>query len=171
MAREWQSLLVVCAAAGPLAGCSLILDFGESAVPIDAAIDAPFSQAECDYLEPNNTAAEAAMLAVTDVGPAAICPGDTEDRDFYKFTVPAGITKVTIRIAFKNMSGDLDLRLSDPTGATILGTSRGFVDDEVLVCPGQSPMCPTLAEGDYVFEVFPAVPGTVNRYDIALTLE
>lgn len=167
MAREWLPLLgVLCP------GCSLVLDFSESAIPVDATPDSPFTQAECDYLEPNNSIAEAAMLAPTDVGPAAICPGSVEDRDFYKFAVPAGATRVTVRITFMSSStGDLELRLTDATGATLLGTSRGFGNEEVLVCPGQSPMCPMLAEGEYVFEVFPAIAGSVNRYDIALTIE
>jgi hypothetical protein len=147
-------------------GCSLLLDFG--AVPPDAP---PYSQAECDYKEPNNTLAEAAAFEATDVGPAAICAGEPDDRDFYRFTVPAGTASVRVQVTFTNRpGGDLDLRLTDPTGATTFGQSRGFGDVELLVCPGSSPVCPMLAEGDYVFEVFPATPHAVNRYDLALTL-
>ena len=152
-------------------GCSLLLDFGPGAIPIDAPPEPPYSKAECEFGEPNNAPAEATLLTPTDVGPAAICAGEPEDHDFYRFTVPAGITKVTLRIALVSGTGrDLDLRLTDATGATMLSQSRGVADTETVVCPGDSPKCLALAEGDYVFEVFPATPGSVNRYDISLTL-
>jgi len=153
------------------AGCSLVLDFSPSAVPVDAELDAPYVQAECDYKEPNDTVETAAVLTPADVGPAAICGGATDDRDFYKFTVPAMTAKVTVRVTFVNRpTGDLDLRITDTTGATTYGQSRGFGDEEFVVCPGASPACPMLAAGDYIFEVFPAVTGSVNRYELSLAL-
>lgn len=161
MVREW----LVALALVHVAGCSLVLDFSE------APIDAPFSQAECDYKEPNDTLAEAQPFDPSEVGPAAICSAvaGVDDRDFYKFTLPA-MTSVQIRIAFvSGPTGDLELRLTDLGGAT-LGQSRGFADEETITCPGASPLCPTLAAGDYVFEVFGAQAGMANRYDLALTL-
>ena len=155
---------------GGAGGCSLILDFGPGAIPADAAIDAPYTQEECDYREPNNTPAEAMPFLPTDVGPAAICTGDAEDRDLYRFTVPAGTAKVSVRITFANQAGDLDLRIADTTGATTFGRSSGVADGEEVVCPAASPPCPALGAGDYLFEVLPGKPGAVNRYDIALTL-
>ncbi|MDQ3370302.1 MAG: PPC domain-containing protein [Myxococcota bacterium] len=164
MVRECLAVLALV----PGTGCSLILDFSESAVtPPDAA----FSQAECDFKEPNNALAEAALFDPADVGPAAICtaPGATDDRDFYKLTVPAA-TSVTITITFVSTpTGDLDLKLTDTAGAT-LGQSRGFGDRESITCPGAAPLCSALAAGDYVFEVFPAQAGMTNRYDIAVEL-
>jgi hypothetical protein len=149
-------------------GCSLLLDFGPIEEPME---DLPYTQAECDYQEPNNTAAEAAMIAPGDVGPGAICRGDPGDRDFYRFTVPAGTTNVSLSVSFTNRpTGDLDLRLTDVSGATTFGQSRGFDDVEQIACPGSSPVCPVLQPGDYVFEVFPATPGAINRYEIALSL-
>jgi hypothetical protein len=151
-------------------GCSLILDFDSAGD--DGGDDAvPYTQAECDFGEPNNTVAEAFVLTPTDVGPAAICPSTPEDRDHYRFTVPAGTANVSVRIMFTNRpTGDLDLRLTDMTGATTFGQSRGFEDVELITCPGSSPVCPSLPAGDYIFEVFPATPGSVNRYEIALTI-
>jgi hypothetical protein len=151
-------------------GCSLILDFSPSAIPVDAQIDASYSQEECDYREPNNAPAEAMPFAVADLGPAAICAGDTEDHDFYRFTVPAGTTKVSVKITFANRDGDLDLKLTDANGSTMLGRSSGVSDGEEIVCPATSPPCPMLPAGDYLFEVLPGKPGAVNRYDIKLTL-
>jgi hypothetical protein len=152
-------------------GCSLVLDFGAGAIPADASIDAPYSAEECAYKEPNDSVDMAMVFTPDELGPAAICAGASEDRDFYKFTVPAATAKVTVRVSFVNRpTGDLDMRITDTTGATTYGQSRGFGDDETLVCPGVSPGCPMLGAGDYVFEVFPAVPGSVNRYDISLTL-
>jgi len=159
-------------AATLLGGCSLLLDFSNDAIPKDGTADSPFSQAECDYKEPNDSAQTAAMIdPAVDTGPGAICPGATDDHDFYKFTVPAAIASVTVSISFTNSpTGDLDLRLYDKTGASVLARSSGFGDQETIVCPGQSPACVALAPDDYIFEVFPALAGAVNSYTIAVTL-
>src|SRR5687767_7613737 len=85
-----------------LGGCSLLLDFGPGAIPVDATADGPYTQAECDYKEPNDAVAMASAITPADVGPAAICAGATEDRDFYKFTVPPSTARVTIRVTFVN---------------------------------------------------------------------
>jgi len=166
MVREYVASLLLL----PAAGCSLILDFSDKAIPKDARPDAPYTQAECDYKEPNDTAATAAAITPADTGPAAICAGAVDDHDFYKITVPAATTKVEIRISYMYLNGDIDLRLDDKSGATTMPQSRGFGNEEVIVCPGASPMCPALAAGDYVFEVFPAVAGSVNAYTIAFAL-
>lgn len=157
-------------------GCSLLLDFSDKAIPKDATIDAPdapYSADECAYKEPNDTVATAAPVVVTDVGPAAICApvaGGVEDHDFYRLTVPVGTTSVRIAINFiESPSGDLDLRLYD-SGANVIAQSRGFTGSETITCPGSSPPCAGLMAGDYVFEVFPAVAGAVNSYNIALAI-
>jgi hypothetical protein len=155
----------------PAAGCSWILDFSDSAIPRDAQIDAPYTQAECDYKEPNDSAATAAMITPADTGPAAICAGNVEDHDFYRFTVPSTTTRVEIRIDYTyRTTGDLDLQLFDRTGTMKLAESHGFGDEELIVCPGSSPPCAALAAEDYVLEVFAAVSGAVNDYTFALTL-
>ena len=152
-------------------GCSLILNFDSSQIPIDAMLDAPFTQPECDYKEPNDTIGAAAPFTMADVGPAAICPiSGGEDHDFYKFTLPAAST-VTIKIDFINRpSGDLDLRLFDAATSTLQAQSRGFGNQELITCPGASPSCAQLAAGDYVFEVFPASAGAVNNYTPSLAI-
>lgn len=166
MVRECLVGLVLVGASG----CSLVLDFSSSAIPLDAQIDAPYTQEQCDYKEPNDSFDTAALVTSADTGTAAICGGETEDHDFYKFTVPAGTTKVAIKITFSNRpSGDLDLRLSNASGVSI-AASRGFGDEELITCPAASPSCPMLAAGDYIFEVFPAIAGAVNFYDFQLTL-
>ena len=149
--------------------CSLILDFDQTSH--DASIDAPYTQAQCDYKEPNDSPETAAMIAATDTGPAAICApammGGTEDKDYYKFTVSSAT--VTVSIAFTNRpGGDLDIKLLDASGTVMQSQSRGFGDGETIVCPGTSPSCPTLAAGDYVLQVFPAVAGSVNAYTFTI---
>lgn len=157
-------------AVGSLAGCSLVLDFSDDAIPVDAAPDAPYTEEQCAYLEPNDSFEGAVAITPAETGTAAICAGDVQDHDFYRFTVPAGTASVAISISFTNHpTGDLDLRLLDGTGTTI-AQSRGFVDNEAIVCPGTSPLCDALVEGDYVFEVFPAVTGATNSYGLALTI-
>lgn len=152
-----------------LSGCSLILDFSPGAIPVDAGKEAVYTQEECEYREPNDSPAEAAALAPGDVGPAAICAADPADRDFYRFTVPPSTASVAVKIMFLAADGDLELRLTDASGAMMLGQSRGFGDQEAITCPGQSPACPALGAGDYLFEVF-AATGAVNRYDLALAI-
>jgi hypothetical protein len=156
----------------PAAGCSWILDFSDSAIPKDAQVDGPYTQAACDYKEPNNTIATAAVVTPADTGPAAICAGPVDDHDFYKFTVPPGTTKVELRISTTyRPGGDLDLRLYDKLGTVPpLSQSNNFSNDEVITCPGVAPPCAALAADDYVFEVFPARTGAGNSYTIGLTM-
>ena len=158
-----------------LPGCSFVLDFSDSAGVHDAAIDAPYTPEQCAYKEPNDTPATAAVIdPAVDMGPAAICRPDkdagvSEDDDYYKFAVPAGTTKVTITLTNGPMAGDLDLLLFGADGTSKLGQSRGFTATETLICPGVSPACPSLAAGDYVFEVIPGAPGNLNSYTFSIT--
>src|SRR5438045_3943648 len=120
MVREFVAALLALGAPG----CSLVLDFSDQAIPKDASPDAPFDAADCAYKEPNDSIAAAAAIAPSDTGPAAICPGVTEDHDFYRFTVPAA-TRVEIRVDYVvRPGGDLDLRLYDGAGATVLAQSH-----------------------------------------------
>lgn len=163
MVRECVALSILTLAPA----CSLLLDFDDKPAS-DAAIDSAFSQAECDFKEPNESVAAAMPLDPAETGPAAICPTTTgtEDHDFYKFT--AASATVTVGITFTNRpGGDLDLKLYDTNGAMV-AQSRGFGDGELITCPGASPSCPALTAGDYIFEVFPAVPGSANSYTIQL---
>ncbi|HEY4240013.1 MAG TPA: PPC domain-containing protein [Kofleriaceae bacterium] len=170
MLRELFVLAPIAVVGG---GCTSLLDFSDDKIPVDAAdamVDAFYTQAECAYGEPNDAADAAFVVTTADMGPAAICPGDV--ADFYKFTVPDGTTTVTVAANFTNsVTGDLDLKLYDATGTTVLGASLGFGDGESITCPGQSPMCSALTTGDYVFEVYPATPGNVNVYTLALTIQ
>jgi len=156
-----------------LPGCSLLLDFSDSKIPKDAPLDGPFTAAECTYDGPNGTFDTAATITPgVDMGPAAVCTppdGQTEDDHYYKFTVAAGASSVTVSITFTNAIGDLDLRLFDST-ATMIAGSFGFGDGETIACPGSAPACPMLAAGTYVFEVLPATPDQENNYtfDVAI---
>jgi hypothetical protein len=151
-------------------GCSLILDFSDSQIPIDAPPDTPYTQEQCMYKEPNDTVETAQMIDPSETGPAAICANDPEDTDFYKFTVPANTASVQVRISFMTSpKGDLDLKLLDSTG-TMLAQSRGFLDTETITCPAMSPACAALAPGDYIFQVLPGAAMATNPYTIALTI-
>ncbi|HTL37582.1 MAG TPA: hypothetical protein VL326_30835 [Kofleriaceae bacterium] len=167
MVREFVPLAI----AALVPGCSLILDFSDSAAPHDAAIDAVYTQEQCDYLEPNDTIDTALAVTAADNGTAAICAptmmGGAEDHDFYKFTVAT--VPFTVGIVFTNRpGGDLDMKVYNASDNTLLGQSRGFGDGEMLTCPGNSPTCPNVSPGDFIVEVFPAVGGAVNTYTLAL---
>ena len=146
-------------------GCSLVLDFSDKAIPKDAMADAPYTDEDCAYKEPNDSFDTAQAISATDSGPAAICANDP--GDYYKFTI-AGATSVTWSILFSNRpGGDLDLEILDATG-TQQSISRGFGDGETILCPGSAPMCPALADGDYIMRVFPATAGAVNAYTFSV---
>jgi hypothetical protein len=169
MIRELRGPVAI-AIASLATGCSLILDFSDGAIPTDASIDSRFSQAECDFAEPNDSAASAMPLVSPTT--AAICASGSDDHDFYRVTVPAATTQLTVTLNFiTSATGDLDLRLLDVTGSTVHSSSVGFDNTEQIVCPGASPTCalgatPPIPEGDYIIEVFPAVNGAQNRYDL-----
>lgn len=175
MRRECIASVVLAACPG----CSLLLDFSDSAAPHDAMIDAPYTPDQCAYGEPNDSLATPLVIAATDTGPGAICPdasgAGVDDHDFYRFTVPAATAKVTVSVSFTNMLGDLDLQLWDPAMTTMpIAKSRGVMDVEKIVCPSApntTPVCPALAAGDYVFEVLPGTPGATNLYAFAIALE
>jgi len=164
MARAGAAALgLLCAS-----GCSLLLDFDPSQIPVDAA---PYTQAECDFGEPNNAPSQSTPITAADTGPAAICAGAPSDHDYYRFTVPPSTKSVVVKVTFASGPGrDLDLRLTDVTGGTMIAQSRGFEDVELVECPGTAPACPMLAAAEYLFEVFPARAGEANRYEFALTI-
>jgi hypothetical protein len=166
MLREFAALAI----ATLIPACSFILDFSD--VPRDGGADATFTQADCDYKEPNDSFSTAAIISLTDTGPAAICPpavmGGAEDHDFYRFTV-ANTTSMMIEIRYEmSTSGDLDLTLYDSSG-NMVTSSHLSTGMEKITCPSSvSPPCPPVVAGDYVFEVEPAVSGSVNRYTFSL---
>ena len=165
MVRECVALLAVAL----VPGCSLILNFDQSG-PADASFDAPYTQAQCNYLEPNDSTATAATITGSEMGPAAICAamtGNPPDEDNYKFTVASASVKVAIQFT-NRPGGDLDIKLLDASGAMV-SQSRGFGDGEMITCPGASPSCTTLTMGsDYILQVFPAVAGSVNSYTFSI---
>jgi hypothetical protein len=166
MGREFI-LLALCP------GCSLLLDFSNSAAPKDAAIDGPYTKQECDYLEPNDTPGTAMTITPgVDMGPAAICAGPTVDEDWYRFAVPAGATKVIVATRFSNAIGDLDLQVFHATDpATPVGQSRGFSDGETVTCPAAVPPCPMFAAGDYLFRVYPGKSDQLNNYTFSVSIQ
>jgi hypothetical protein len=166
MLRECARLPIA-AIATVCTGCSVLLDFDQAPLG-DAAVDGPFTQAECSYKEPNDSFATAVMVEASDQGPAAICPPmpGVDDRDFYKFTVNSAT--VTVSIMLTRQGGDLDIKLYDGFG-TMQAQARGFGNTEMIVCPGPSPACPMLSVGsDYVLEVFPAIAGAANAYTFSI---
>lgn len=153
---------------GLLPGCSLILDFSDSAIPKDAA--PPDVNPACAFDEPNDDAGDAASVTVADTGPAAICsqPGGAADLDFYRFEVPDLTTSVTVQLVYQPVvDGDLALAITDTTGAIIASESDSSTT-KTIVCPGDT--CGALATGTYEFEVSGLAPADTNEYTFALTI-
>jgi Bacterial pre-peptidase C-terminal domain len=158
---------------GPaLAGCELVLDFGDhtDARVDDAAVDAMLVPDPCTVLEGNDDVGSAIALTTGENRYAAICP--SSDLDFYKVTLVQGQT-LDFQVLFKNANGDLDMELYDATGTSVVAESRSFDDNEEIKCPndvGMTPTCPLLNAGDYIVKVFPAVAGTTNVYRLSVTI-
>jgi hypothetical protein len=80
------------------------------------------------------------------------------DRDFYSFTVSSfGTSAHYVDVLFTNTNGNIDARLLDSTGATLI-TSNGSSNTERLSLDG-------LSQGTYFIEIF-ASPGARNRYSL-----
>jgi hypothetical protein len=173
--RRVERLVLGVACAVLVGGCEVLLDFKAhpDAGPADAApVDAMLVPDPCTVLEPNNDPTTAIALVTGENRYAAICPAG--DVDYYKVSTVAG-QSIDFKILFKNANGDLDLQLYDMTGMGLpLAESRGFDDNEEIKCPndaGMMPSCAQLAAGDYIFKVFPAVPGgTQNVYRLDVTI-
>ena len=156
-----------------LGGCEAILDFNvhPDAVPPDApGPDAMLVPDPCTVLEPNDTPQTAIALTTGENRYAAICP--SSDIDWYKVSIVDGQT-IDFKITFKDANGDLDMSMYDSTGLNDIADSRTFGDGEEIKCPndtGMTPACLMQAAGDYLFEVFPAVPGTSNVYRLDVTI-
>jgi hypothetical protein len=166
------------AAAGGLAstGCSLILDFSESADagPEDndgggGVVDA-FGNGDapppCDAFEPNNDISNPTLVDPGTHPGLAICPGG--DRDFYRFSVDAG-QDMTVEIRFDNMggAGDLEMRLYDGTG-TQVAVSMTFDDNELIERTAAN--MNQLPADDYTAEVFGNQASVQNDYTLLLTV-
>ena len=57
--------------------------------------------------------------------------GIQDDYDWYRINVPAGQQRVQVECLFTHADGDIDIRLTDPAGAT-LTSSNSVTDDEFI---------------------------------------
>lgn len=145
-------------AGGPLAGCSLLLDF-DSEPPV-------FPPDECAYGEPNDTREMATPLLAGEAVTAALCRPDV---DYYAVEIPEGriSTRIDLRFVQAGVPANLDLRLFDAEGRT-RASSLSTTGDEQIRCP--SPTCADLPVGTYVLEVREEVTSTTGaRYQLELT--
>jgi len=111
-----------------------------------------------DSFEPNDTVPQASTLAAGTQS-AKICPGDS---DWFKVAVNSGDT-LTVDLTFTNASGNIDLKLYDGSGQSLLGSSLGTTDNEHLSYVAT-------ASGNLLLQVL-GVGGTVtNTYQIAVTV-
>lgn len=156
-------------------GCSLILDFSESADAgpegDDGGLIDAFGNGDapppCDAFEPNNDISSPTLVDPGTHPGLAICPGG--DRDFYRFSVEAGQDMI-VEIRFDNMggAGDLEMRLFDGTG-TQVAVSMTFDDNELI--ERTAAMMNQLPADDYTAEVFGNQASVQNDYTLLLTVE
>lgn len=157
-AARRHARLALLAALGPLAGCSLLLDF-------DGAPDV-FPPDECRAGEPNDSRETAAPLLPGEVVAAALCRPDV---DYYAIDIPAGrlSTRIDLRFVQSGADGNLDLRLFDADGRT-RASSLSTDSDEQIRCPSNT--CEDLEVGTYVLEVREEITSTTGaRYQLELT--
>jgi hypothetical protein len=122
---------------------------------LEVAITPPLT-CQDDNQEPNNSAAAARALptAATNL---KICPSDD---DWFKADLTAGEV-IDVTITFTHASGDLDLRLLDADGSTVLAQSLGSTGVEEVVY--QTPTTKT------VYVKVSGVSGASNAYTMTPT--
>lgn len=81
-----------------------------------------------DALEPNDDSA-APRVEPGRYESLQICPGD---EDWYGVYARTG-DRITVRVFFTHASGDIDLQLLGVDGTTVIDTSAGTMDDEIIV--------------------------------------
>lgn len=156
----------------PMGGCSLLLDFGDSASG-DPADGSPADAGPvgdggdpCTAFEPNDTLNMGYEL--TEAGtyePVGICPSG--DRDFFRFTVD-GIQDTVVEALFTNAPQmDLEMRLYDSTGM-VIDRSETFDSNERI--ERSTANGNTLAAGTYYAEIFGFGDTDTNSYSFVLTL-
>lgn len=156
----------------PSAGCSLLLDFGDSGggdTPDGSPADAgPAGDGgdPCTAFEPNDSLAMAYEL--TEAGtyePIGICPSG--DRDFFQFTVD-GIQDAVVEALFTNAPQmDLEMRLYDSVGM-VIDRSETFDSNERI--ERSTANGNTLAAGTYFAELFGFGNTDTNSYSFVLEL-
>lgn len=168
--RVGRAALAV-AVCGVIAGCSFILDFDDS--QDNPAFDASMADAgpvgdggdPCAAYEPNDSLAQAFVLAGGTYAPIGICPAG--DHDFFQFTVD-GSQDVVIEALFTNAAGmDLEMRLYDGTGM-VIDRSETFDSNERIERSAVGGNL--LAAGDYIIEIFGFNDTDQNTYTLNLTI-
>lgn len=134
----------------PLAGCSLVLDFGaqeDGGAGDDAPRGDGSSVDPCLSFEPNDTLGAAGELVA---GPraAGICP--ETDRDFYAFSIADGDGVAITLMQAGDL--DLDLRVHDVASEELVSVSTGSGDEERI--EHRPELGNALPAGDYAVEVF-----------------
>ena len=114
-----------------------------------------------DVFEENDTCAQATPLG------AGTYPGlqvGGSDPDFYRFQVPQGQALV-LDVQFLHSLGDIDLRLYDACGGSLIGAAGSVSDDESLSWSNHvTPLA------DVYLEVYVLGAGSCNTYDLTAGL-
>jgi hypothetical protein len=136
-----------CQTLEPQAAYSLILNVSRG-VPCDD-----------DELEPNDGALQAVLLAPASYGPLTICPAD---EDWF-VVERAASQNLKVSIEFSGQEGNLDLELRASDTRTVVDSSTGAGDFELVQAPAG------LGTRFYV-RVF-AAPQVRNQYEMKIVLE
>jgi cysteine-rich repeat protein len=91
------------------------------------SIDAAPEDCSEDTYEPNDTPATPSRVAAGEIPGLRSCPGDA---DFFGLSLNVGDT-LTWQASFDDANGDIDLRLLDPAGSTVV-TATTTTDNETL---------------------------------------
>lgn len=127
-----SSVLSASAAAG--AGASLFAEVspaGVGAAALSYALDLAVAESSCedsDAFEPNDSPATAPDLAPGTHADLVLCPGGA---DLYAVSLAAG-ERLDASLSFDHAQGDLDLRLLDASGSTVLAASETTSSVETL---------------------------------------
>ena len=153
-----------------LSGCTAILDFSEpidksdGGATFDASIEPDALNPACSTFEPNDAIADSKTITPMVVASATCSAADT---DIFSFAVGAA-QDVSISLTFTGNAGDdLNLRLLDGDGDTIVAASGNGNMEEITRSEALSTQLP---EATYHIEVVPNVVTGVISYSINLAV-
>ncbi len=122
-----------------------------------ALTDTP-DQTPCnDRFEPNNSAQTAPRIAAGRYDDLDVC-ADDDNSDFYAVEISSAAT-LQIDAFFSHAGGDIDMRLLDINGTTVLASAISSSDNEQIVRSITQP-------GVYTIEVYGFLGDVTNSYDL-----
>lgn len=113
-----------------------------------------------DRFEDNNTVGKATPVGSDDavfIGDLTIGSGD---QDFFRYTAHS-TGRLNVTAIFRDIAGDIDMRILDQSGTVVLGFGNSVADDEHIVIP-------VVSQQTYYIQVLGFPTFAVNKYSLEI---